>query len=403
MRTLHAALLLAVAAAVPLAPASAAGDDPAKLRDQVLDGAFLEANRVRAAQSLVRLDPEMLGGALVALGEKKDPGNLPFLVTYTMKEEARHLRFVAAWAAWSSAPEAAAGAFLDKVAGAEDEKWSVRAVEAAGFINGVQKDKERTAHKRLVEIAATTASTTTGIEAARALNRSMDRRGLQDLVEAACTTKDNHVRKHLCWAVMDLTGSEKSAQKTFEGMRAKTGDVGKNASECAAIMLDKQAVPHEWRPDALKDAVAWWKAGRPKDLKCEYAVSDKDTETKEKFQSWFDELKKTHNGWWHYAASSLHRIGRRANKDYEIYDLKKKTLMLDSSEILLCDTPWRGSYVIARDAGIAFSSQVGEPSRDHRGWEPAYVDLHSYMKASRQTVGKLQEWVDECIAKKPWP
>jgi hypothetical protein len=405
MRVLRALALL-----VPLSLASAAGAVPppapadegtAKLREQVLDGALMEANRLKAALALERADPELLGNALLEMGEKqKSAGNLPFLVAFTMKEEARHLRYVAAWAAWSSAPEAAAAAYLDKVGTSEDEKGEVRAVEAAGFVAGAQKD--RAALKRLLEIAKGPQATA-AIEAARAVNRSMDRRMLQDAYEAACGAKDNHARKHLVWAAMDLCGSDRQAQKTFEGMRGKPGEIGRNASECAAILLDKQAVPFEWKPDALKDAPAWWKVGRPKDLKCEFAVNDKDKETKDKLQSWFDEAKKGSPAWGHYAASSLHRIARRTDKAYEIYDLKKKTLSIDSSEILQCDNPWKGSYVLCRDSGIAFSAQMGEPSRDHRGWEPAYVDLHSYMKACRQAVGKLQDWVDECVAKRPWP
>jgi hypothetical protein len=393
-------LPLAVAAAGAAPPPPPPGDEPAKLRDQVLTTALADATRVKSAQALEKVDPEMLGNAFVEMGEKlKSSANLEFLVLFTTKEEARHLRYVAAWAAWMSAPEMAANAFLEK-ASVEDDREAVRAVEAAGFVAGAQRDKE--AWKKLMEIAKGT-RTTPGIEAARALDRAMERQLLRDLTETACAASDNHVRKHLVWAVMDLIGSDRATQKTFEGMRGRPGDVGKNAEECATVVLDKQAVPFTWKSDALKDAPAWWKAGRPKGLQCEFAVNDRDQETKDKFQSWFNELKKVNMAWWHYAASSLPRIARRTDKAFEIFDLKKKSLALDSSEILMCDTPWRGSYVLARDAGIAFSAQVGEPSRDHRGWEPAYVDLYSYMKASRQTVGKFQDWVDEAIAKKPWP
>ena len=384
--------LLSVLALVP------AAEDAAALRGQVLDPVFMEKSRVKAAVSLVKLDPEMLGDALIEIGDKqKNAANLPFLVAYTVVEEARHLRLVATWAAWASDPAKAASAYLDR-SKAEDEKEACRAIEAAGWI--VAMAKERDAWPRFAEVAKGN-RVQAGIEAARALNRTMDPRVHKVLVDAACTATDNHVRKHLVWAVLDLEGGEKPVAKIFEGLRAKTGDYGKNANECAQIVLDKQATPFNWRADALKDVPGWWKAGRPKGLQPEIAI--KDDAIKAKFGSWLDEMKKDVPGWEHYARSVLHRFVYRADKDFEVFNLKKLTFNIETSEVQRCETPWQGAYVLARSAGIAFSSQFGEPSRDHRGWEPAYTDLHSFMKSTRKQPGKLAEFVDECLAKKPWP
>jgi len=392
MRTATAVLLLLLNAP--------AGEDPAALRAQVMDPIFAEKSRVKAARDLLKADPEMLGGALHEMGEKaKNPANLPFLAAYAVQEEARHLRLVATWAAWMSAPEQAASVFLER-ADAEDEKEVCRAVEAAGFILGVQKDKSGSAWGKILRVAKGE-RTQAGIEAARALNRSMDRRLLKDVVEAACATKDNHVRKHLVWVVLDFEDGEKPATKVFESQRGKPGDAGTNAAECAQILMDKQAVPHVWKTDALRDVGTWWATGRPKGLQPDVAIKDEDT--KKKIAAWLAEMKKEAPAWEHYARSMLHRIAYRADKGFEVFTMKKLTMNIESSEVLRCESDWQGAYVLARSAGIAFSAQFGEPSRDHRGWEPAYVDLHSFMKTTKRMPSKLKEFVEEALLKKPWP
>jgi hypothetical protein len=388
-----AALLLAAAA-----PAAPAAEDPAKLKEQILDATFLEATRLKAAKELVKADPEAMGAALLEMAEKqKNPAQLPFLAAYVAGEEVRHLRYMATYAAWSSAPEKAAAAFLER-AGAEDEKQAIRSLEATGHVAAVQKDRE--AWTALLR-AARGDRAMAGIEAARAVNRGMDRRILAEISDAALEVEDNHVRKHLAWAVMDLLGNERGALKHFEGMRGRPGAAGKNAAECAAILMDKQATPHEWKPAALKEAGNWWRTGRPKGNACVPGM--KDAEVQGKIRGWFAEAAKYSPAWSHYIQSVCHEIDYRTAKGPEIFDVKKKVLALDAAEILRCETPWQGSYVAARGAGIGFAALLGEPASGHRGWEPAYVDLHSFMKTTKQSVPKLEEFVDQALAKKPWP
>jgi len=389
---LPSALLLA-----PVPPAPAA-DDAATLKGQVLDAAFVEKTRVQSAKSLLKLDVEMLGAALLELGEKqKNPANLPFLVAYTVQEETRHLRLLATWAAWASAPDKAAAAFLDR-SGAEDEREAVRAIEAAGFVGALTKDKET--WPKLLSIAKGD-RIQAGIEAARALNRTMDRRVERELIDAACNATENHIRKHLVWALLDFEGGDKPVQKIFEAQRARTGTPGKNANECVEIVKDAKAHAFTWRPDALKDAPAWWRAGRPKGLQPEIAI--KDDATKLKFADWLEGMKKEVPAWENYARSVLHRIAYRADKDYEVFNLKKLTMNIETSEVIRCESTWQGEYILARAAGIGFCAQFGEPSRDHRGWEPAYVDVYSFMKSTKQNPGKFGQFMDDSLAKQGWP
>ena len=143
MRLALGALLLVAAALPSRPPARALGEDPAKLRDQVLDGSFMDDTRLKAARELEKADPELLGGALLDLADKKHSGNLNFLVAFTLQEQARHLRLAATYAAWQSAPDRAAAAFLEKTE-VEDDRQAVRAIEAVGLVAAVTKDRAPT-------------------------------------------------------------------------------------------------------------------------------------------------------------------------------------------------------------------------------------------------------------------
>jgi len=411
-RTLFA-LLAGAALAAPPSPA----DDAAKLRGEVLEGAFQLETRLKSARALEKASPEVLGATLIDLAEgKKNPANLEFLVALAVEQETRLLRLLAVHAAWQSDPAQAASAFLAK-ADAE-ERVAARAVEAAGLIAAVQKD--RSMIPRLLEIArgkeadagagkekdekaerTFVARTVPGIEAARAVNRMMDKRALRDVLRCAVETPDNHVRKHLVWTVLDLEGDERGAKKLFEPLRARPGKAGKNAAECGEILADGEAKPFEWNPAALKEVPALWKTGRPKDLVTE--VGWKDPEMKKKIEGWYLEMKKDSLSWHHFTSSILSRITLRTVKTFEIFDVKSRALLIDAAEIAQCETDWQGAYVLARGAGVALSTLLGEPPTGHRGWEPAYLDLYGFMKASKRSVGSPAEFLDESMGKRPWP
>lgn len=393
-------LLLAGLAALALLPrpaAAPAADPPEKLREVVVGAAFLDENRLRAAAQLSQARPDMLGDALVALGEKeKDARNLNFLAKYATQEEVRHLRVLAVWAAWQTSPEGVAAAFVERTT-QEDEKVAARAVDAIGLVAPLGKD--RSCYARLFEIVRE-GTPVVAIEAVRAINRTMDRRHLRDVLDAICTVSDNHVRKHLVWMVLDTEG-ERGAGKMLDSLKGRPGEAGKNGVEATEILKDKQSEAFAWNPQALKDVPDWWKKGRV--AGGAVAVNIGDPETREKVQGWIEELKTTAPAWESLVTSTLHRIALRVQKEPEIFDAKKKVLLLDAGEIARCETPWQGAYVLSRDACIALSALLGEPSTGHRGWEPAYVDIHSFYRTTKRSAGKLGDFVDAAIAKKPWP
>ena len=73
------------------------------------------------------------------------------------------------------------------------------------------------------------------------------------------------------------------------------------------------------------------------------------------------------------------------------------------AEIAQCETDWQGAYVLARGAGVALTTILGEPPTGHRGWEPAYLDLYGFMKVTKHAVGTPAEFLDESMGKRPWP
>jgi hypothetical protein len=396
---------LALAAACLLLPGGArahAQDDAAKakaqkLREEILEGAFQDETRLKAARLLEKADPELLGATLLELSEgKKNPANLPFLATYATELDTRLLRTMAIHAAWQSDPTKACARFLEKLP--EDDRMAARAVEAAGLIAAVQKDKA--AIPRILEVARTP-RVLPGIEAARAVNRMMDKFSVKDLVRAGLETPNNHVRKHIVWATLDLMGDTRDAKGLFEKYEGAKEPAGKNAKECVQILEDGESKPFAWNPAALKSVPAFWRTGRPKNLQPE--IIWKDEEIRTRFTVGFAELKKNSPAWGHYASSVLAKITIRAPAGPEIFDPKEKILLITSAEMTNAESDWQRSYVLARDAGIVFCALLGEPSAGHRGWEPAYTELWGYMKASRQQVGSPTEYIDSMMDKRPWP
>ena len=91
-----------------------------------------------------------------------------------------------------------------------------------------------------------------GIEAARAVNRMMDKFSVKDLVRAGLETPSNHVRKHIVWATLDLMGDTRDAKGLFEKYEGAKEPAGKNAKECVQILEDGESKPFAWNPAALK-------------------------------------------------------------------------------------------------------------------------------------------------------
>ncbi len=394
LRAAGVAALLLVAAASTGA-ASPPPQDADSLRATVLDAALKDDARIKAARSLEEKDPEGLGTALLDLAKKKDPHNLSFLLDVALRSEGRHIRVAAVYAAWQCAPDTVVAAFVKAFAG-EDDKIVMRAIEAAGLLAVPSKDK--TVAAALVEQAAGE-TPLRAIEAARALSRIGDKRLQQDLVDLCARVKDNHVRKHLVWALQDQLGP-RAAEKRLTPLKGRPGEEGRNAVEAIEIVKDAEEEPFTWDPMALKSVPDWW-AGRSKGLVPDIAIGDPDT--KERVQSWFDHLQKIGPTWRHLAASTFSKVVLRPANEDRVVDAKTRSLFLGASEILLCESAWQGSYVMARDACLGLAAGLGEPVRGHRGWEPAYVEIHTFFATDGEhRPGPLAEFVANQVAKKGW-
>ncbi|HEU4395591.1 MAG TPA: hypothetical protein VFS92_08495 [Planctomycetota bacterium] len=402
MRAPSLAAAFALALAVGAPAAGAPQDDAAKakhqkLRDEILEGAFQDDTRLKAARLLEKGDPELLGATLLELAEgKKNPANLSFLAVYATEIETRLLRTLAIHAAWQSDPTKACARFLEKLP--EDDRMAARAVEAAGLIAAAQGD--RAAIPKILEVTRTP-RILPGIEAARAVNRMMEKYSVKDLVRAGLEAPDNHVRKHIVWAVLDIMEKERDVKSQFEKYKGAKAPVGKNAQECVNIIEDGESKPFVWNPMALKEVVTLWKTGRPKDLQPE--IVWKDEEIRARFAAGFRELAKTSPAWGHYARSVLTKITIAPMDGPEIYKSKEKVLRVTAKEMTDAESDWQRSYILARDAGIVFCALLGEPSAGHRGWETAYADVWGYMKTSRQPVGTPVEYIDSKLAESAWP
>ncbi len=396
MRRLLLAGLLALGAGAPLAaaPPARAVDDPAELRKTV-EAPGDAAARVKAATSLAKVDPESLGDALLAVAKAKRPEDVPFLVDLALKTDVRHLRTLAVHAAWRAGPEAALAAFRERTAG-DDLKASLRAVEALGLVAAAQKD--RSAQARLLEILRGPKEAL-AVEACRAIARSGDKSLGGEVADAVSTVGDEHVRKHAVWTLQDLIG-KKNAQARLASMKFRPGDPGKRAGEGEQIVLDEEEKEFAWDPAALSKVPAWWEKQRPKGLKPEIAIGDKDM--RERIQAFLEFLAKKAPAWDHFARSSFAKIQLRTGADRVLVDPEKGVLMFPVNEILQVNQDWKGGYLLARDACMVFQAALGEPHLAHRGWEPAYVEMHSYYLNIRETAGEFWKFVTEAVAKKPW-
>jgi hypothetical protein len=389
-----AALALSLAAAVPLFPAAAAPQDAAALRSRFLDGSLDGEPRAKAGLALLAKDPEALGTAIAELAKKKDPGNLGALVPLGCRIAPRHLRCLAVAAARDSDAAGAMAAFLERTA-ATDLAERIRAVEAVGLLLPGSKDKA--AQAKLVEIARTGAPLA-AIEAIRGLSRPRDARLEKEFLEMCASVADNHVRKHAVWAVLDLSG-ERVAEKKIEMMAKRPGDAGRMAKEAVEILKDKEEKPFEWDPQPLKRIAEWWAAGRGAPGKSEVSIGD--VEMKGKVGTFVAELRTTAPGWGHLVECAFSTITLGAPGE-PMVDMKVRALRVRASEVNQCGNAWQGAYVLSRDALIGLQAVLGEPFEDHRGWEPAYVDIHAFQVETKRSPGTLPEFVNEIVGRKPW-
>ncbi|MHC4923946.1 MAG: hypothetical protein ACYTG4_07685, partial [Planctomycetota bacterium] len=178
-------------------------------------------------------------------------------------------------------------------------------------------------------------------------------------------------------------------------------DTGARAKEALELLMDEQALPFKgWKADTLKDIPGWWKKGRKKNL--EPLITIKDAETKKKVESFLAELDTTVPQWGHLVRSTVHNISLRTRQQEMVFDPKNKTLFVTASELLRCQTPWQGAYVLSRYSTMGLGAVMAEPLDGHRGWEPAYVQMHAFYRATKRMAGKLDTFVEDAVDSKPW-
>jgi hypothetical protein len=371
-----------------------ADKDPVALRARLLDGSLDAEPRVKAGFALLSKDPEALGTALAEMGKKKDAAAVPVLVGLAVKIAPRHLRLLATAAAKEADGPAALTAFLGRT-GASDMGERVRAVECAGLLFPLSKDKD--AQAKLLELART-GPPLVAIEAIRGLSRSPDAKLEKEMLDLCVTVGDDHVRKHAAWAVLDRAG-ERNSLKKVESMKGRPGEAGARAVEAAEVLRDAEERPFEWDPQPLKRVLAWWSAGRSTPGRIEINIGDK--ETKEKVDGFLAELRTTVPAWAHLVECAFGTVALGGPTD-PLVDYKSKAVRVRASEILQCQTNWQGAYVLVRNAGIAISEMVGEPFEDHRGWEPSYQDVHAFQIDTKRAPGALPDFVGGMVGKKPW-
>lgn len=398
MSPLRTVALLAMAVVAILLPADAFAQEMDPHLRTVKDASADSGKRVKAAKSLEEKSPDLLVEAFLEMAHRKEPFNTEFLAQYVLGGETRLLRLAAVHAAMGCDPEGALKAFV-LLADAEDEKAACRAIEAVGYLYAPLKSKDTTILDHLVGIANGT-RILPAIEATRALSRCGDRRLAKTFQDLVVSAPDDHVRKHAVWGLQDQLGTDRKVEKLLIPLKGRKGDEGANAAEGLEILKDKEELPFTWNVMGLKNLPDIWgkrsPSGRP-----EVIIGDKITA--EKVEGWIEHLSKMSPAWAQLLGTVATKIQFRPASEDRIYDPAKRMMFLTGQDVSMCETNWQGAYVISRNACMALGALLEEPSANHRGWEPSYVEMHTFYLADREhPPGNLTEFVEDNVKRKPW-
>jgi hypothetical protein len=372
--------------------------DAEGLKINILDASLQEAPRLKAAMSLQKKAPDVLMEVILELSAKKDPFHLPLLVGIAVQAETRLLRLAAVHAAHASSPDGCLAAFLERTT-ATDDKQVMRAIEAVGLLYAPLKTKNPEVVMRL-DVLARGQAVLPAIEATRALSRCGDKRVLGLYKELVVGVADDHVRKHTVWGLQDLLGDGRKTEGVLEPLRGRKGEEGPRAKEALEILADAEELPFKWNALSFNAIPDVWGKRLKNDSPL---VTIGDPGSKQKVQGWIDELRK-HSPLWHqFVATVISRIDFRPSAEDRVYDPVKRIMFLVPNEMAQCESNWQGSYVLVRSAAIGLGALLGEPASGHRGWEPAYVELHAYyLVDGSRPPGTLNEFIEKNLGRKGW-
>lgn len=385
MRPRGAVLALLVAA---LAHSAAhAGDPP----PSPLAGADAKA-RIALAKELKKTDALGLAKALSALGasKAKDPDR-DFLLQYALQENERGLRLVALEAASRLDRKAAAEWFKARADGKE-ELPTVISLEALGCL-GTKDDLAPVldlikSPNELVAVAAA--------NVAARLGSSKD---LQSIAENGLAHASDHVTDHTAWAVQDILKKPKPAVAYYEKYAKKGDPRSVRASATIAMLEDNLAAPHDWG-DTLKLA-------KETLLAAPAAVEIKtgSAEYRKNAVAALDWLKANLPGGELLVRATAKRIDIPGKVADGFVDLDEEVVQVPLTWAI--QPPHKLAYHIFQMGTVLWQKRVGEPSKSHRGWEPAIFDAYDLCAIARlydAGPGGLSRsnFMKDMVAKHPW-
>lgn len=383
-RHLPAALLLLVAAAF-----AAAGDPP----PPSLAGADPKA-RIALAQELEKKDVPGLVRAIdaLALSKSKD-ADRDFLVQYVMQERDRGLR-MSALAALARLDRKAASDWFKARADGKEELPTVVALEALARLGtkddaSVPIDLIKSANEMVAVAAA---------DCAARLGTSKE---CEAIAENGLAHPSEHVTNHAAWAVQDILKKPKLAIALFEKYASKKTDPRSiRAGATVALLQDKTADPHEWGDTLAPVKDVLLKAPAAVDIRSD------NPEFKKNVQAGLDWLKTN------MPAAEL--LVRASAKRIDVPGVKRPDdwvdLDIDVIQVPVDRATWKPNQLALHllwMGTVLFEKRCGEPSKAHRGWEPAIFDVYDLCVIARlydAGPGGLSRsnFMKDQVAKHPW-
>lgn len=348
--------------------------------------------RITLAKELKKTDALGLAKALSALGasKTKDPDR-EFLLLYALQENERGLRFVALEALSRLDRKAAAEWFKARADGKE-ELPTVMSLEALGHL-GTKDDLAPVLEliKSPNEMIA--------VAAANVCARLGTSKDVQTITENGLVHASDHVTDHTAWAVQDILKKPKVAVGHYEKFTKKSDPRSVRASATVAMLQDSLAAPHDWG-DTLKLAKETLLAA-PAAIE----IKTGSEEYRKNAVAALEWLKKGLPGGELLVRAAAKRIDIPGKVADGFIDLDEEVIQVPLSWAI--QPPHKLAYHIFQMGTVLWQKRVGEPSKSHRGWEPAIFDAYDLCSIARlydAGPGGLSRsnFMKDMVAKHPW-